>query len=109
MTAARMPHDESPLSQPLKWLTLWMLRSPAATLWVVGILTLVSIVISVSGLKFKTSRLDLLNPESRYNKRWLAYLDEFGDRDDAVIVVRSLDPAAVKTAIDDMAQEVAKH
>lgn len=109
MTAERMPHDESPLSQPLKWLTELTLRSPAAVLWGAGILTLVSIVIAASGLKFKTSRLDLLNPESRYNKRWLAYLDEFGDRDDAVIVVRASDPAAVRSAIDDVAQQIAKH
>ena len=39
--------------------------------------------VTVNGLTFKTSRLDLLNPRSEYNQRWLAYLAEFGDRDDA--------------------------
>jgi hopanoid biosynthesis associated RND transporter like protein HpnN len=108
MTAQRMPPDDSPLSQPLKWLTELTLRSPAAVLWGAGILTLVSLVITLNGLKFKTSRLDLLNPESRYNQRWLAYLDEFGNRDDAVIVVRGQDTAEVTAAIDDLAKEIAQ-
>jgi predicted RND superfamily exporter protein len=108
MPAERMPPDDSPLSQPLKWLTELTLRSPAAVLWGAGILTLVSLVITLNGLKFKTSRLDLLNPESRYNQRWLAYLDEFGDRDDAVIVVRSQEASAVTAAIEDIAKEVAQ-
>ncbi len=106
MPAERMPPDESPLSQPLTWLTELTLRSPAALLWGVGLVTLVAVVVTLNGLKFKTSRLDLLNPASRYNQRWLAYHDEFGDRDDAVIVVSSSDPAAVREAIDDVAREV---
>jgi len=108
MLAERMPPDDSPLSKPLKWLTELTLRSPAATLWAAALLTLVSLVITLSGLKFKTSRLDLLNPASRYNQRWLAYLDEFGHRDDAVIVVRSQDASAVTAAIDDLAKEIAQ-
>ena len=108
MPAERMPPDDSPLSQPLKWLTELTLRYPAAALWGAGLLTLVSLVITLNGLKFKTSRLDLLNPESRYNQRWLAYLDEFGNRDDAVIVVRSQDAAAVTAAIDDLTKEISQ-
>ncbi|HUE69497.1 MAG TPA: MMPL family transporter [Pirellulaceae bacterium] len=109
MAAERMPPDESLLAQPLAWLTEWTLRSPGALLWCVGISALVAIVITLNGLQFKTSRLDLLNPESRYNQRWLAYLEEFGHRDDAVIVVRADDPAAVRAAIDDVAEEVSAH
>ena len=108
MPAERMPPDESLLSQPLAWLTEWTLRSPAAVLWAVGISVLVAAVVTASGLSFKTSRLDLLNPASRYNQRWLAYLDEFGDRDDAVIVVRGNDPAALHAAIEDVAAEVSE-
>jgi hopanoid biosynthesis associated RND transporter like protein HpnN len=109
MTAQRMPQTESPFSQPLARLTELTLRFPGAVLWGAGLLALLCIVITVSGLEFKTSRLDLLNPESRYNQRWLAYLDEFGNQDDAVIVIRAQDPAAVRGAIDEVAAEVAKH
>jgi hypothetical protein len=107
MTAERTPLEDSPLSQPLTWLTEQTLRAPAAVLWGAAILTLVAILITANGLTIKTSRLDLLNPESSYNQRWLAYLAEFGDRDDAVIVVRSHDPAAVRAAVDDLAAKLA--
>ena len=104
-----MPPTDSPFSQPLRRLTEWTLRYPGAVLWCAGLLSLLAVVITLSGLKFKTSRLDLLNPESRYNQRWLAYLDEFGSRDDAVIVVRSADPAAVRSTIEDLAAELVEH
>src|SRR5688572_6511577 len=94
MTAERNPPGErSLLSRPLELLTAAALRAPG---WVVAAavgLTLVAILITGNGLEFKTSRLDLLNAKSAYNQRWLAYLDEFGDRDDAVLVVQAEDPA----------------
>src|SRR6478736_2090450 len=101
MTAERNPHEESSLlSRPLELLTTASLRAPA---WVIAIalaLTLVSLLVTINGLEFKTSRLDLLNAKSAYNQRWLAYLDEFGDRDDAVVVVQSADPAMLRKVID---------
>ena len=72
-----------------------------------GLVALLAILISVNHLEFKSSRLDLLNPDSRYNQRWLAYLEEFGERDDAVVVVRSGEPAKVTAAIDDLSGELA--
>jgi hopanoid biosynthesis associated RND transporter like protein HpnN len=57
-------------------------------------------------LTFKTSRLDLLNPRSEYNQRWLAYLAEFGKRDDACIVVRAERKADLTAAIDDLAGQL---
>ena len=66
-------------------------------------LALLAVAVSVNGLTFKTSRLDLLNPRSEYNQRWLAYLAEFGDRDDACIVVRAERKADLTAAIDDLA------
>jgi hopanoid biosynthesis associated RND transporter like protein HpnN len=69
-------------------------------------LTLVAILVTLNGLEFKTSRLDLLNAKSAYNQRWLAYLDEFGDRDDAVLVVQSSDPAVLRRVIDDLGEQL---
>ena len=103
----RPADDESPLSQPLAWLIEQTLRAPAAVLWGAGLVALLAILISVNHLEFKSSRLDLLNPDSRYNQRWLAYLEEFGERDDAVVVVRSGEPAKVTAAIDDLSGELA--
>jgi hopanoid biosynthesis associated RND transporter like protein HpnN len=105
--AERNPlHEQSALSKPLAWITAQTLRAPGAVIVGALLLALLSVFVTLNGLNFKTSRLDLLNPRSQYNQRWLAYLAEFGERDDAVIVVRGDDPASVTAAIDDLAKEL---
>ena len=93
----------SPLAAPLVTVTRYVLRSPYVVLIVAALLAVLSILVTAQGLTFKTSRLDLLNPRSEYNQRWLAFLEEFGRRDDAVIVVRAADRAVLTRAIDDLA------
>src|SRR5262245_44822646 len=83
MHAERSPQaDDSLLAAPLLAVTQWGLHAPATVLVGACALALAAIAITVNGLTFRTSRLDLLNPRSEYNQRWLAYLSEFGDRDD---------------------------
>src|SRR6185436_17916145 len=95
--------EESPLSQPLKWLTEQLLRAPGMVVGGALLLTLLAVLITANGLRFKTSRLDLLNPSSSYNQRWLRHIEEFDERDDAVIVVRADDPVIVATTLEDLA------
>src|SRR5438132_14405572 len=97
--------DPSWMAAPLRRATAWIVARPAATLWAVLAITAVAVLITVSGLKFKMSRLDLLNPQSEYNQRWLAYLKEFGDQDDAVVVVQAAETDHVLAALDDLATE----
>jgi len=88
MSAEGMPEDEmSLLATPLRWLTQLVLRFPAATLAIGVAVALASIGLSATRLGFRTSRLDLLNPDHSYNRLWLDYLKEFGDQEDVVIVV----------------------
>ena len=95
--------EESPLSQPLKWLTEQLLRAPGMVVGGALLVTLLAVLITANGLRFKTSRLDLLNPSSSYNQRWLRHIEEFDERDDAVIVVRADDPVLVATTLEDFA------
>jgi hopanoid biosynthesis associated RND transporter like protein HpnN len=109
MPAERNPLIEtSPLAAPLLAVTRRTLRMPGVVVGTAVMLAVLAILITVNGLAFKTSRLDLLNPRSEYNQRWLAYLAEFGHRDDAVIVVRADQREVLEAAIDDMAAELAK-
>ncbi len=104
-----MPHSSAEgsfLAQPLRSLTRFVLRAPGTFLTIAVLLALVAILVTVRGLEFKTSRLDLLNPASEYNQRWLEYLDEFGDRDDAVVVVRGPNVDVVTSAIDAVAERL---
>src|SRR5262245_54218836 len=107
MPAERNPTaDDSLLAAPLLAITGWGLRAPATVLVAACALALLSVAVTVNGLTFKTSRLDLLNPRSEYNQRWLAYLSEFGDRDDACVVVRAERKADLTAAIDDLAAQI---
>jgi hopanoid biosynthesis associated RND transporter like protein HpnN len=98
--------DPSWMAAPLRRLTAWIVARPRATLSGVLIVTVLALLVTVTGLKFKMSRLDLLNPKSEYNQRWLAYLEEFGDQDDAVVVVQGEGTGDVLAALDDLALEL---
>lgn len=101
------PADDTLLSAPLLAITEWTLRAPRTVLAIACGLALISVAITAVGLKFKSSRLDLLNPRSEYNQRWLAYLSEFGNRDDACLVVRAERLPDLTAAIDDLAARLA--
>jgi hopanoid biosynthesis associated RND transporter like protein HpnN len=107
MPAERTPHaDDSLLAAPLLALTEWTLRAPATVLVGACAIALLCVALTLNGLTFKTSRLDLLNPRSEYNQRWLAYLAEFGESDDACVVVRAERKADLTAAIDDVAAQL---
>jgi hopanoid biosynthesis associated RND transporter like protein HpnN len=107
MAAERTPHaDDSLLAAPLLAVTEWGISAPATVLVGACALAIVAIAITVNGLTFKTSRLDLLNPRSEYNQRWLAYLAEFGERDDACLVVRAERKTDLTAALDDLAGQL---
>ncbi len=88
MSAEGMPQaDGSYLARPFAAMTRLVLRFPVATV-VIGIaLALASLLLTATRLGYRTSRLDLLNPKSDYNRLWIDYIQEFGAEDDAVIVV----------------------
>jgi hopanoid biosynthesis associated RND transporter like protein HpnN len=92
------------LARPLGALTRGVVMAPRSVL-VTGLgLAALCIGLAVFGLEFRTSRLDLLNPNSAFNRRWLAYLDEFGNADDIVVVINGEDQQAIVVAMDELTQ-----
>ena len=88
MTAEGNLHGhQSALAQSLTWITRLVLRVPLAVVVLSITVALLSVGWTFCHLGFRTSRLDLLNPNSVYNKLWIDYTNEFGDEDDAVVVV----------------------
>jgi len=63
---------------------------------------------SVRSLGYKVSRTDLLDPKSDYNKLWIDYIAEFGEDDDAVVVVEGPSRAAVVDALAEVSAAVAR-
>ena len=104
--AERMPPIESLLSRPLVAMTRGVLRVPRLVLAMALLLAVLSLLISFRGLGFRTNRLDLLDPNSSYNQRWLAYLEEFGDQDDVVVLVEGDDPTAVERGLETVAERI---
>jgi len=96
-------HPAAVLAGPLTFVTQSVLRAPGAVLALGLVLAAASLVLAGGWLGFHTNRLDLLNPNSEFNRRWLAYLDEFGNQDDVVIVVEGPAREQVVAAIDDLA------
>jgi hopanoid biosynthesis associated RND transporter like protein HpnN len=59
-------------------------------------------------LGYKVSRVDLLDPDSEYNKLWIDYIREFGEDDDAVIVVEGPSRGQVIAVLEELSGEVAR-
>ncbi|HEV3203473.1 MAG TPA: MMPL family transporter [Gemmataceae bacterium] len=57
-------------------------------------------------LEYRTERTDLLNPQKDYLQRWRKYLEEFGEDDDIVIVVKGSDSQRMKEALESLADRV---
>lgn len=81
------------LTRPFITGTRLILKYPWATIGIAVGLAAVAAVYTSLQLGYRTSRLDLLNPKSDYNRLWIQYIEEFGDEDDAVVVVEAVDGA----------------
>src|SRR5438105_4047058 len=51
-------------------------------------------------LEYRTQRRDLIDAHKESQQRWQKYLDEFGDDDDMVVVVKGSDKRRMKDALD---------
>ncbi|MCA9163143.1 MAG: MMPL family transporter, partial [Planctomycetales bacterium] len=109
MGADRRPHEGgSPLEAVLRWMAAGVTRWPRAVVGCAVTLAVLAVLVTTFRLGFKTSRLDLLNPRSAYNQRWLAYLDEFGEDDDVLVVVDGPSATEVTAAVDDLGDRLAR-
>ena len=63
---------------------------------------------TAQSLGYKVNRTDLLDPKSEYNKLWIDYIAEFGEDDDAVIVVEGPSRADVVNVLREVSEEVGR-
>jgi hopanoid biosynthesis associated RND transporter like protein HpnN len=101
--------DESLADGPVGLLvafTKLTLRFPITTLAIaIGTAAICAIYAYSGNLPYKTSRLDLLNPKSRYNKLWIDYVHEFGDEDDVVVVVEGENREQIVPALAEISRQ----
>ncbi len=84
----------------------WAADHPLPTLLATLLITVVTGWLATTKLSFRTSRLDLLSPNSSYNQRWLRYLDKFGRDDDAAVVITGDNPQQVSAALAAVGQRL---
>ncbi|MEA1950505.1 MAG: MMPL family transporter, partial [Planctomycetota bacterium] len=109
MSAEGTPHAEpSFIAGPLAWVTRLVVRFPLPVIVGAVALALLSLVLAGDRLGFRTSRLDLLNPDCRHNRLWIDYIEEFGSQDDAVVVVEGENRDQVVPVLLEISRELAK-
>lgn len=110
MSAQRMAQQKpSPVERPLVWLTDLVLRWPFTTLVAGLVLAVLAMAASHRWMGFRTNRLDLLNPNSQFNRRWLQYVREFGDQEDVVVVVEGPGRRQVLPVRNALAERIAQN
>ncbi len=92
------------LSAPLIFGTRIALRYPVLTICLAVALTAASTWLSITKLGYKTSRADLINPNNDHNRLWVEYINEFGDEDDAVVVVEGTSREEVVPVLEEISQ-----
>ena len=108
MPAVIAPANRSLLGRALVAWTRVCIQAPGTVVLVAILSAVVAGAWSVQSLGYKVSRVDLLNPKSDYNKLWLEYVSEFGDDEDAVIVVEGASQASVIAVLEEVSQELAR-
>ncbi len=100
------PHERSIVCRFLVGLVSFVCRHP----WPVLLMSLtvagLSVWASATRLQYKTQRDDLVSPNKDYQRRWRAYLHEFGDDEDIVVVVKGSDRSRMKQALEALAARV---
>jgi uncharacterized protein len=94
--------DDGLLPKVLQTLTTSVSQRPGATLWIVALITILSLAVTARFLSFKTNRADLIDPNTAFHQRWLNFIDRFGDDADIVVVVEAEEEPRVREMLDEL-------
>ena len=83
-------------------------RYPTLVLGVSALSVIVCIWAACTRLQYRTQRDELISPDKECQQCWRSYLDEFGDDEDMVVVVRGSPSARARmtAALEDLADKV---
>ncbi len=92
------------LVEPLR-LMLYFPRASVALALAFGA---IAVVLSLTQLGYKSGRTDLISTNSDYNRLWLEFNQEFGEQDDALIVVEGASREQVVPVMRELSLALAK-
>ncbi len=84
-------------------------RVPRLILVLTAILCVCSLYLALTRLEYQTSRDDLMSADKECQKRWRAFLKEFGRDDDIVVVVKDGQRHEKIAALESIAAHIQKH
>jgi hopanoid biosynthesis associated RND transporter like protein HpnN len=104
------PSSDQPLflARPFVLLTRLIIAFPMATVALMLGLAVAACYLTATRLGYQTSRMDLLDPKSSYNQLWTQYIEEFGDEDDAVVVVEGAGREQVVPVLEEISRTLAR-
>src|SRR5262245_48152979 len=106
MTSDHATHGGGLVRRFLVALVGTVCRFPRTVLLISLALCALSIAAAATRLQYHTQRNDLISADKDYQQRWRRYLDEFGDDDDVVVVVRGTDRERMKAALEVVAAKI---
>ncbi|MFM7206931.1 MAG: MMPL family transporter [Planctomycetaceae bacterium] len=101
-------HGPGLLGRALVAWTRLCIRQPFAVVAIAVLSAVASGVWTAKHLGYKVSRSDLVDPKSDYNKLWIDYIREFGEDDDAVVVVEGDSRDRVIPVLEEISREAAR-
>ena len=104
--AAQPAEKESLLAKMLKGITAGSAQRPRVTLWLVLVLSCVSIGATVTYVRFRTERSDLVDADHPVQQAWIEYKQYFGEASDIIVVVEANSPATIRNIMDDVADRL---
>jgi len=102
------PREQHFLARPFVLGTRLILAYPVATIALSLVLAGVSLYLTATRLGYQTSRTDLLDPKSSYSRLWTEYIEEFGEDDDAVVVVEGPSRDRVVPVLEELSTALAR-
>lgn len=108
-TPERPPlNEEKPglLARALAALVTRIATRPWTSLGIAAVITAAALGISLRFLTFRTNRADLISPSEEFHRRWLRYVDEFGDQSEIVVVVEGEHESTVCAVLDDLGPRI---
>ena len=100
------PHEAGFVCRGLTALVRTVCRFPRTVLALSAVLCVLSLYGAFFHLEYHTQRSDLISPRKECQQRWRNYLQEFGDDDDIVAVVRGSDRGRMIAALEQTADRV---
>ncbi len=94
------------LAVPMTRLVAFVLNHRAMVFIIALLFAGASLYLSSNHLRFKNSRLDLINPDSEWNVYWKEYISKFGKAEDLYVVVDGDTPEDITQAMELLAAKV---